>query len=72
MQTAGYAPESFVFYNEARDPEFPKAGRRVWKGFSGDDAGRMLQELFAGQYTAEEFAEAYEQAWQDGMNTGGE
>lgn len=32
-------------------------------GFSGDDAGRMLQELFAGQYTAEEFAEAYEQAW---------
>lgn len=41
-------------------------------GFSGDDAGRMLQELFAGQYTAEEFAEAYEQAWQDGMNTGGE
>ena len=39
-------------------------------GFSGDDAGRMLQELFAGQFSAEEFAKAYEQAWNDGMNTG--
>lgn len=37
-------------------------------GFSGDDAGRMLQELFAGKYTSEEFALAYENAWDNGMN----
>lgn len=36
-------------------------------GFSGDDAGRMVQELLAGQYTPEEFAIAYEQAWEDGI-----
>lgn len=36
-------------------------------GFSGDDAGRMVQELLAGQYTPAEFAEAYEKAWTDGM-----
>jgi raffinose/stachyose/melibiose transport system substrate-binding protein len=36
-------------------------------GFSGDDAGRMVQELFAGKYTPEEFAVAYEKAWTDGM-----
>lgn len=36
-------------------------------GFSGDDAGRMVQELLAGQYTAEEFAKAYEKSWDDGM-----
>ena len=36
-------------------------------GFSGDDAGRMVQELLAGQYTPTEFAEAYEKAWTDGM-----
>lgn len=36
--------------------------------FSGDDAGRLLQELFAGKYTAGEFAEAYEKAWDNGMN----
>lgn len=32
-------------------------------GFSGDDAGRMVQDLLAGKYTAEEFAKAYEAAW---------
>jgi len=36
-------------------------------GFSGDDAGRMVQELFAGNYTPESFAQAYEKAWDDGM-----
>jgi raffinose/stachyose/melibiose transport system substrate-binding protein len=36
-------------------------------GFSGDDAGRLVQELFAGQYTATEFAEEYEDLWSAGM-----
>lgn len=36
-------------------------------GFSGDDAGRMVQDLFAGKYTAEEFAKAYEAAWDAGF-----
>lgn len=36
-------------------------------GFSGDDAGRMVQDLLAGTYTAEEFAKAYETAWNDGF-----
>lgn len=36
-------------------------------GFTGDDAGRMVQELFAGNYTAAEFAAVYENAWNSGM-----
>lgn len=36
-------------------------------GFSGDDAGRMVQDLLAGKYTAEEFAVAYEEAWDAGF-----
>jgi raffinose/stachyose/melibiose transport system substrate-binding protein len=33
-------------------------------GFSGDDAGRMVQELLAGKYTApSDFAKAYKAAW---------
>lgn len=36
-------------------------------GFSGDDAGRLLQSLFAGQYTPEEFAKAYADAWNSGF-----
>ncbi|MFT4144222.1 MAG: extracellular solute-binding protein [Mobilitalea sp.] len=36
-------------------------------GFSGDDAGRMVQELLAGTYTPEAFAQAYEKAWDEGM-----
>ena len=36
-------------------------------GFSGDDAGRMVQDLLAGKYTAEEFAKAYEAAWDEGF-----
>ncbi len=37
--------------------------------FSGDDAGRMVQDLLAGKYTAEEFAIAYEKAWDAGFNS---
>ncbi len=36
-------------------------------GFSGDDAGRLVQELLAGNYTAAEFAEAFEYNWDEGM-----
>lgn len=36
-------------------------------GFSGDDAGRMVQDLLAGTYDAQSFAKAYEQAWNDGF-----
>ena len=36
-------------------------------GFTGDDAGRMVQDLLAGRYTAEEFAKAYETAWDAGF-----
>lgn len=39
-------------------------------GFSGDDAGRLLQNLFAGQYSPEEFAQSYAQAWEDGFHSG--
>ncbi|MFR5781112.1 MAG: hypothetical protein ACLUEK_04355 [Oscillospiraceae bacterium] len=38
-------------------------------GFTGDDAGRMVQDLLAGQYTAEEFAAAYEAAWDAGFGS---
>ena len=38
-------------------------------GFSGDDAGRLLQGLYAGQYTPESFAQAYADAWNDGYNS---
>lgn len=37
-------------------------------GFSGDDAGRLVQELLAGNYTAAEFAAAYQKSWDNGMN----
>ena len=36
-------------------------------GFSGDDAGRMVQDLLSGTYTPAEFAQAYEAAWDAGM-----
>lgn len=32
-------------------------------GFSGDDAGKMVQELLAGKYKSLEFAKAYRAAW---------
>lgn len=36
-------------------------------GFSGDDAGRMVQDLLAGTYTPEEFGKAYQKAWNEGF-----
>lgn len=36
-------------------------------GFSGDDAGRMVQELLVGKYTSGEFAKAYKDAWDKGI-----
>lgn len=39
-------------------------------GFSGDDAGRLVQELFAGQYTPKEFAKTFEQNWDAGITPG--
>lgn len=36
-------------------------------GFSGDDAGRLVQDLLAGTYTPEQFAQAYEAAWNAGF-----
>lgn len=36
-------------------------------GFSGDDAGRMVQELFAHKYTPESFAQSYEKSWDEGF-----
>lgn len=36
-------------------------------GFSGDDAGRMVQDLLAGTYNAQSFAQAYEKAWNEGF-----
>lgn len=37
-------------------------------GFSGDDAGRMVQELLAGKYDSAEFAVAYREAWDKAWN----
>lgn len=36
-------------------------------GFSGDDAGRMVQDLLAGNYSPEEFGIAYQKAWNNGF-----
>lgn len=36
-------------------------------GFSGDDAGRLVQDLLAGTYDAQGFAKAYEKAWNEGF-----
>lgn len=36
-------------------------------GFSGDDAGRLVQDLLAGTYTPEQFAQAYADAWNAGF-----
>lgn len=37
-------------------------------GFSGDDAGRMVQDLYNGKYSPKEFAEAYKAAWDKAWN----
>jgi raffinose/stachyose/melibiose transport system substrate-binding protein len=36
-------------------------------GFSGDDAGRIVQDLLAGKYNPEQFAAAYKAAWDAGI-----
>ncbi len=36
-------------------------------GFSGDDAGRMVQDLLAGSYNAVSFSKAYQDAWNAGF-----
>ncbi|HUX50590.1 MAG TPA: hypothetical protein VMW73_07320, partial [Spirochaetia bacterium] len=39
-------------------------------GFSGDDAGRMVQELLIGQYKSPtDFAKAYADAWNKAWNS---
>lgn len=71
---AEWAPESIVSQvNEAVETA-ANIGYTNEKpaGFSGDDAGRLLQSLFAGQYTPEEFAQAYADAWNSGFETSGE
>lgn len=72
--TAKWAPEAVVSEVSAALDGAVNIGFTNEKpaGFSGDDAGRMLQGLFAGQYTPEQFAEAYTDAWNDGMGSAGD
>ncbi len=72
--TAKWAPESVVSEVSAALENAVNIGYTNEKpaGFSGDDAGRMLQNLFAGQYTPEEFAQAYTDAWNDGFGGAGD
>lgn len=67
--TAKWAPEAVVSEVSAALENAVNIGYTNEKpaGFSGDDAGRMLQGLFAGQYTPEQFAQAYTDAWNDGF-----
>lgn len=67
--TAEWAPENIVAEVNEAVTNAVNIGFTNEKpaGFSGDDAGRMLQELLAGNYTPESFAKAYEKAWDDGM-----
>lgn len=71
---ADWAPENIVSEVTAAVNNAANIGYTNEKpaGFSGDDAGRMLQELLAGSYTAEEFAQSYAQAWNDGMSASAE
>lgn len=67
--TANWAPEAVADEVAAALENAVNIGYTNEKpaGFSGDDAGRMLQGLFAGQYTPEQFAQAYADAWNDGI-----
>lgn len=71
--TAKWAPEAVVSEVSAALENAVNIGFTNEKpaGFSGDDAGRMLQGLFAGQYTPEQFAQAYTDAWNDGIGDAG-
>ena len=66
---ADWAPESVVEGVNAAVASAANIGFTNEKpaGFSGDDAGRMVQDLLAGTYTPESFAKAYEQAWNEGF-----
>ena len=66
---AAWAPEGFAADVKAVLSSAVNIGFTNEKpaGFSGDDAGRMVQDLLAGTYTAETFALAYEKAWNDGF-----
>ena len=66
---AVWAPESVVEGVSAAVASAANIGFTNEKpaGFSGDDAGRMVQDLLAGTYTPETFAEAYEKAWNEGF-----
>lgn len=66
---AQWAPETVVEGVNAAIESAANIGYTNEKpaGFSGDDAGRMVQDLLAGKYTAEEFAAAYEAAWDAGF-----
>ena len=67
---ANWAPEAIVKEVDTALKNAANIGFTNEKpaGFSGDDAGRMMQELLAGQYTPVEFGKAYEKAWTDGMS----
>jgi raffinose/stachyose/melibiose transport system substrate-binding protein len=66
---AAWAPEGFAAEVKAVLGSAVNIGFTNEKpaGFSGDDAGRMVQDLLAGTYTPETFAQAYEKAWNDGF-----
>lgn len=68
--TAEWAPQSIAdevsnALNEAVNIGFTNEKPA---GFSGDDAGRLLQNLFAGQYDTQGFAKAYADAWNAGFD----
>ena len=69
--TAQWAPEAIVTevnnaVNTAANIGFTNEKPA---GFTGDDAGRMVQDLLTGKYTAITFAEAYKKAWDAGMKS---
>jgi len=67
--TADWAPEAIVTEVNVALSSAANIGFTNEKpaGFSGDDAGRLVQELLAGQYSATEFAAEYEALWDAGM-----
>ncbi|NLV59702.1 MAG: extracellular solute-binding protein [Clostridiales bacterium] len=66
---AAWAPEAFAEEVKATLGNAVNIGFTNEKpaGFSGDDAGRMVQDLLAGTYNAAGFAQAYERAWNEGF-----
>jgi raffinose/stachyose/melibiose transport system substrate-binding protein len=67
--TAQWAPTAIVSEVESALKNAVNIGFTNEKpaGFSGDDMGRMLQDVLVGSYTAESFASAYEKTWDEGM-----